>query len=281
VTAARINWRPKSENLRELAEELNLGLDAFVFLDDDPAVRLEVEANAPGVTVVPLPRDPALYGPTLARLWCFDAAATTSEDRGRAHMMQQERERRNGREAASDLATYLQSLRLRGRMRPAQERDLPRVAQLTQKTNQFNLSLRRRGVADLKALGPRYAVHVIEASDRFGDYGLIGVCILAGAEDGSGVYELDTFLMSCRALGRGLEDAALHEMLGVVRAGGGRRLHAPFVAGPRNQPVRAFLERNGFRAQGESLVIETAARNALPEHIAWEGPEATPLRVGA
>jgi FkbH-like protein len=270
VAAARIGWGPKSRALHEIAAELNLGIDSFVFLDDDPANRLEVAANAPGVTVVPLPAEPALYGATLARLWRFDAPHVTAEDQARALLLSQQRQRQRHHEEVSDLASYLRSLQLRARMRLAEDRDWPRIAQLTQKTNQFNLSLRRRTVAESRAVGRECATYVVEASDRFGDYGLIGVCVVEEGRDGA--FALDTFLMSCRALGRGLEESVLSELLGLVADRGGHRLVAPYVAGPRNHVVKDFLLRSGFRLEDGQLVSDVT-RRPIPEHIAWRGPE--------
>lgn len=271
--AARINWQPKSQNLRELAAELNLGLDAFVFVDDDPSNRLEVEANAPGVVVVPLSPDAADYCQTLSRLWCFDAAAVTDEDRDRTAMIQEEQLRQEGRAAAGGLTSYLASLELVVEMREAAPSDLPRIAQLTQKTNQFNLSLKRRSLAEVQAVARTAQVFVISARDRFGDYGLVGVCILTPARTQSGEFEFDTFLMSCRALGRGIEEAVLYGVRMALEGEGATRLLAPLVEGPRNQPIREFLVRTGFR-EGASAVFELDdfREVTLPAHIGWTGP---------
>ncbi len=271
--AARINWLPKSQNVKDLARELNLGLDSFVFIDDDAANRLEMEAHAPGVTVIPLPIDAAQYVPVISRLWRFDAPQLTAEDQSRTQMMQQEQERKRLQESAGDLHSYLQSLSLRVTMRPASDVDLPRVAQLTQKTNQFNLSLQRRSMSELGALGDRFTIQVIEALDRFGDYGLVGVCILERPVRAHEPFQLDTLLMSCRVLGRGVEEATLHGVANLVRAGGGDRLVAPLVVGPRNQPVCDFLTRSGFEsADGARFELDVAAGFALPGHVEWHGP---------
>ena len=273
ITAARINWSPKSRNLKELAAELNLGLDSFVFIDDDPANHAEVSANAPGVTVVPMPSDPTQYCQTLSRLWRFDAPQTTAEDQNRSEMMHAERQRHEHRETNFDLASYLQSLRLRVSMSVAKEADLPRVAQLTQKTNQFNTSLKRRSLAEVQALAPSHTIYVVEASDRFGDYGLIGVAILARGSDQSAGFVLDTLLMSCRALGRGIEDAVLHGLAAAVTADGGRQMLIPCIEGPRNQPCRDFLARTMIRSviTGEYECSDLAALTR-PAHIDWHGP---------
>ena len=271
--AARINWLPKSQNVKDLARELNLGLDSFVFIDDDAANRLEMEANALGVTVIPLPVDAAQYVPMISRLWRFDAAQLTAEDQSRTLMMQQEQERKRLHESAGDLHSYLQSLSLRVTMRPASEVDMPRVAQLTQKTNQFNLSLKRRSASELGALGDRFTIQVIEASDRFGDYGLVGVGILERTARASEPFQLDTLLLSCRVLGRGVEEATLHGLVNLVQADGGERLIAPLVVGPRNQPVSTFLTLSGLESEdGACFVLDVASGFPLPSHVEWHGP---------
>jgi FkbH-like protein len=271
VTASRINWKPKSQNLKELAAELNLGLDAFVFVDDDPANRQEVAANAPEVTVLPLPADPAQYCRALTQLWVFDSATRlTAEDRERASMMQQEQKRQEVRKAHADLDDYLRDLKLQVEMREATPFDLSRLAQLEQKTNQFNLTLARRSLDQLKALGRGHSIYVVQAADRFGDYGLIGACILAADAADSTTYRLDALIMSCRALGRGIEEALLVGLLREVQSQGGTRLVAQYVPGPRNEPVRAFLRRVGFSEEAENrFVISAAGESRLPGHIEW------------
>jgi FkbH-like protein len=249
---------------------LNLDPDSFVFVDDDPANRLEVEANAPGVVVVPLPSEAAEYCQALSRLWCFDAAAVTAEDLQRTVMIQQEQSRQEGRAEAGGMQSYLASLELVVEMREAEAGDLPRVAQLTQKTNQFNLSLKRRSLSEIQALVRHARVFVISASDRFGEYGLVGVCILVPSSAQRGQFEFDTLLMSCRALGRGIEEAVLYGVRMAIEPAGATRLLAPFVEGPRNQPVLEFLIRAGFQ-EGSGGVFEYHALDnvKLPAHVVW------------
>lgn len=265
--SSRINWQRKSENLKALATELNLGLDAFVFVDDDPANRAEVEENASGVTVLPLPADPTRYCETLGALWCFDSVAVSAEDQARTEMMHQQRERDELRNDTKDQSDYLASLQLRATMRPATERELPRVAQLTQKTNQFNLSLRRRSLDEIRVLAREARIFVVSAADRFGDYGLIGVVILR--HDGlRETLEIDTFLLSCRALGRGIEQLMLQETLSLADRAGLSGLDAPFEIGPRNQPVRDFFKTSGLQMTDTAYVGSTLDFD-VPESVTW------------
>ncbi|MDB6124235.1 MAG: hypothetical protein JWQ71_3228 [Pedosphaera sp.] len=264
VAAARINWEAKSKNLRELATELNLGLDSFVLFDDNPVERLEVETNCPEVTVVPLTTDPALYCNTLSKLWLFDSPKLTSEDEARSEYIQQELERKKVQSRSGDLQAYLRSLELKVEVRRAHESDLSRVAQLTQKTNQFNLSLKRRTEQEIRELASSYSIWVISAKDRFGDYGLVGTCILSQASDNSVV--LDTFLLSCRVLGRGVEDAFLHGIFQTAQVSEPLRMLAPFVVGSRNQPMQNFLVRHSFTSDSDGI-YSVAQSPALPSHL--------------
>jgi FkbH-like protein len=269
VAAWRINWRPKTQNLTELADELNVGLDAFVFIDDDPAVRLQVETDLPQVHVFPTPAEPAQYAEALSRLWIFDAPRLTAEDACRTAMLGQERQRQQER-AAADLPSYLRNLQLRVEMREARPRDLARVAQLTQKTNQFNLSLRRRTLEEIKGLDGGWRTFVVSASDRFGDYGQVGVCILRQHAEPAPRLEIDTFLLSCRALGRGVEEAMLHGVFEIARQNDLPVVHAPFVEGPRNPPARSFFAQSGFREhQGRLFEAALVPGRPLPEHVSF------------
>ncbi len=270
IAAWRVNWNLKSQNLRELADELNLGINAFVLLDDDPAVRLEVQTSLPDVHVVPLPKDPAAYGETLNRLWLFDGIQTTAVDAARTRMMHEESRRQSARKSTASLTAFLASLELRVEMAPPTEYEWPRVAQLTQRTNQFNLSLKRRTLEEVKALEPELFVYVLKAADRFGDYGLVGVGMFRESEQ-AGAWEIDTLLMSCRALGRGVEDAFLYGIADMAAQAGVSSLVARFVAGPRNGQVRDFLVRSGFRETEPNLWIRSLADlPTLPEHVEFQ-----------
>jgi len=265
VAGYRINWQSKSENLRSLAKELNLGLDSFVFIDDSPTERLEVEANSPEVTVVPMPTDATQYVETLSKLWCFDAASLTDEDKKRTEYMRQEQERQDLQQQASNLESYLESLQLVVDLGFANDRDLPRVAQLTQKTNQFNLSLVRRSLNEIKQLQQTHEIVVMNVADRFGDYGLVGLAILVPE---SSNLVLDTFLMSCRVLGRGVEDAFVSALAGFASRQGLAYLSAPYQLGPRNGQIKDFLIRNGFIEKDSNIFsADVLQMNSAPTHI--------------
>ena len=265
IAAYRINWKEKSLNLRELAEELNVGLDSFVFVDDSPVERLEVEMNIPMVTVVPMPEEAAHYVETLSKLWCFDSFSITSEDTMRTQLIMQEHQRREIQENAASLESYLESLQLAIEIRIADAKDLPRVTQLTQKTNQFNLSLIRRSLTEIQEIHKSCDIMILNAKDRFGDYGLVGVAILK--QENKNLF-LDTFLLSCRVLGRGVEEAFLSTIFDFAHQKGLKSIIAPYRLGARNGQVKAFLLKMGFSSM-QSDVLEAEVVNApqMPIHI--------------
>ena len=264
-SATRINWRPKSENLRELAAELNLGTDALVFVDDNPAERLEVGANCPEVAVVPLPSDPALFAETLGRLWLFDGAGTTPEDRARKDYMRHDSLRREAREKTNDLQSYLRGLELVVEIRQAGPGDWDRVSQLSLKTNQFNFSLKRYPLPELRAAAETREIWTLSMRDKFGDYGLVGGAVGALSTPG---YILDAVFVSCRALGRGAEEVLLHGIAKHAQKLGAGKLVAAFKEGPRNHPAGDFLAKQGFQAENPGLFArELGELPPYPAHL--------------
>ena len=198
-SAWRVNWRPKSENLKSIARELKLGLDSFVFIDDNPVECAEVEANCPEVLTLQLPEDRALIPQFLDHCWIFDQLKTTKEDRDRARIYQQNGLREQSREQAMSFADFMAELELEVCIAPAAPAQLARVAQLTQRTNQFNVTGRRFTEIELSQLAARFQVLTVSVKDRFGDYGLVGAMIFEATDE---AIVVGSFLLSCRALAR-------------------------------------------------------------------------------
>jgi FkbH-like protein len=274
-SAHRISWQSKSESLRQISRELSLGLDSFVFIDDSRAEREEVRLLLPEVTVLDLPPDPARYVEALRATPAFDRMALTEADSRRAELYHVEQARATARAAvpASDpeaLGRYLRSLELRAVVRRLAESDIPRAAQLTQKTNQFNLTTVRRTEAELTAMrrASHHRLYTIEVADRLGDYGLTGLVVVERtAED---TWDLDTMLLSCRVLGRGVESALLRTVISDLVRADARRLTGRFLRTEKNEPARDFLPRHGFveRAGGQ-WVKEGLPGPAFPDdHVA-------------
>ncbi len=266
--SVRINWKAKSDNLREIAAELNLGLDSFVFVDDNPGERIDVETRCPGVLTIPAPT-PGPSADALGRLWCFDSLNVTTEDMERTALIQQEAQRREAAQGAEgDYVKYLQTLDLQVNIRRASTEDLPRVSQLTQKTNQFNVSLRRRTQGELEQLSSEWNIWTISARDRFGDYGMIGVGILGRTVDASHKATLDSFLLSCRALGRGIELASLSVLCEAATRSGASSLQIPFAVGPRNRPALDFLDQHGWKVTGAEIgELSLPVNLTMPGHL--------------
>jgi FkbH-like protein len=255
----RLNWESKGGNLVSIAQQLNLGLDSFIFVDDNPKECAEVEQAVPEVVTIPLPLDTSQTSRFLRHVWAFDHPVVTAEDRKRSASYEQLAEFGNEMLRAGSLKQFIASLNLRVHVSPLRPSKLPRVAQLTQRTNQFNLTTIRRSEADVQKLSEHgFECYTAEVSDRFGDYGLVGVLIAAQRD---GRYVIDTMLLSCRVLGRGVEhrllafagQTAADRGLGVVEV--------PCIRTPRNQPARDFLESLGF---GERIDTEDGFRIFLP-----------------
>jgi FkbH-like protein len=240
----RINWQPKSAGLRSLAEELGLGLDSFIFVDDLPKECAEVEAQCPEVLTLALPPDPAEIPAFLAHVWAFDHATVTEEDRRRAAMYAEQAQRDKLARQAASLADFIASLDLQVRIAAPLPAQLPRVAQLTQRTNQMNTSTRRRTEGEIRALmeSGEAEVLAVEVSDRFGSYGLTGVAIFRARQE---TLDVDTFLLSCRVLGRGVEHRLLARLGQIAGERGLQWVDVPFQATARNRLALHFLESAG------------------------------------
>jgi FkbH-like protein len=242
--AWRVNWEPKSANIRSLANELRLGLDSFIFIDDNPVECAEVEANCPGVLVLQVPQDPAEIPRWLKHLWVFDKLKVTVEDRNRTAMYHQNRLREQLMAESLSMAEFVAGLRLQIKIAPATSGQLPRLAQLTERTNQFNCTTIRRSEAELTQLW-RSGTHQllsISVSDRFGDYGLVGLVIYNLDAD---AVVVDSFLLSCRVLGKGVEHRMLATLGKIATAAGLGRVDIPFCQTARNQPAWDFLNEVG------------------------------------
>ena len=243
-TASRLNWGPKSANLRALAEELNLALDSFILVDNSATECAEVQAGCPEVLAIALPQDAREFAGFLDHIWAFDHASATSEDRSRAAMYGQERERARAARQASNLEEFLATLNLRVNITPMTPDELPRVAQLTVRTNQMNFTSVRRDESQLLQLlnSAGYECSTVAVDDRFGSYGLTGAMLFRA--DG-GVLTVDTFLLSCRALGRGVEYRMLARLGEIAQERSLAEVHIPFAPTPRNRPAEALLRSVG------------------------------------
>ena len=265
----RINWQPKSQNIRALAEELNLGLDSFIFVDDNPVECAEVRASCPEVLTLRLPIDGDIEG-FLRHVWAFDRHRVTSEDRHRTTMYKQEADRARFQRDAPTIDAFFAGLDLQVTISEPAPEQVDRVAQLTQRTNQFNFTTFRRNDGEIRRLAESgLECRAVEVRDRFGDYGLVGVMIF----DGRGAaLEVDTFLLSCRVLGRGVEHRMLNELGEIARRRQMSLIAANLIPTKKNQPARDFLDgvAASYRRQVEGgwryeVSVEAAATVAYSQ----------------
>ncbi|MFC1975073.1 HAD-IIIC family phosphatase [Chloroflexota bacterium] len=240
IVSWRINWQSKSENIRFLAEELQLGLDSFVFIDDNPIECAEVRANCPKVLTLQLPPEASSIPHFLKHVWAFDHLNVTEEDRKRTVLYQQNNQRERWRQKSLTLNDFLAGLDLEVEISEMAPHHLNRVAQLTQRTNQFNFTTIRRSENEIQQLveASKLICLVTEVSDRFGDYGLVGVILF---ELGPTALQVDTFLLSCRALGRGVEHQMLTKLAEIAIAHKLDYIEVTCVPTERNQPALDFL----------------------------------------
>lgn len=246
-SAMRINWDDKPSNLRALAKELNIGLDSMVFVDDNPVERSWLREALPEVYVPEWPNDPSDYKDALLELAAehFIKFAITMEDLTRGELYRQQALRSQAASTAS-LEEFYRSLQMRATISPATDATIPRIAQLTQKTNQFNLTTRRYTEADIAALSasPDSSVYSVELEDSFGRSGIVGVMILRRRSDDTS--NIDTFLLSCRVMGRTVENAFLGYIVDAVRKLGVRRLIGEYRPTAKNAPVTELYRGLGF-----------------------------------
>ena len=257
VAALRVNWQDKVTNLREIAAELNLGLDALVFVDDNPVERAQVRQALPQVLVPELPADPALRPRFLARLNDFASLVLTEEDAARGAYYAQERQRRALQTSSQSLEEFLHTLALEVQVTVDETEVVGRLAQLAARTNQFNLTTRRHPEAEIaRMMGqPTHRVYALRAADRFGDNGIVMLLIVACE---GGVWRIDTCLMSCRVIGRGIETALLSRVAADAAAAGVRELRGEYVRSAKNALAADFYPRHGF-----SLLAEPAGGHAV------------------
>jgi FkbH-like protein len=246
VASFRANWDDKAANIKAIAAELNIGLDALVFLDDNPFERNFVREQLPMVAVPEVSEDPAEVPQVLADAGYFESLAITDEDRERTAQYQENRAREQLRAGASDMETYLRGLEMRMVWRRFDKLGLQRIVQLINKTNQFNLTTRRHTEDDVTAImaDPASFGLQIRLLDRFGDNGIIAIVI--GRTTSPATITIDTWLMSCRVLGRGVEPTTLNLVAAQARALGATHLIGEYIPTKKNGMVRNHYEGLGF-----------------------------------
>jgi FkbH-like protein len=241
IAAYRINWEPKSSNLESLAQELQLGLDSFVFLDDDARECAEVFTRCPQVHTLRMPQNPAELPRFIQHLWIFDRESLSDEDRRRTAFYRDNKHREQALQQSPSVAEFLATLELRVDVRSAMPDQILRIAQLSQRTNQFNASGLTFNQFDLQHLMRQgLEVMAVEVRDRFGDYGLAGAVMYRKDQESLTV---EAFYLSCRVLGRGVEHRILSELGRMSHTASLHQIRIHYNESSRNQPFRRFLDQ--------------------------------------
>ena len=271
--ATAIGWEAKHQGLEAIAAQLNIGIDSLVFIDDNPAEIALVRELLPEVEAVQLPDDPAAFSASLDGLSSFEKAVVLSDDVAKTEQYSLAAARSRSLASAASFEDYLAGLQTVVAIRAAQAPDLPRVAQLCAKTNQFNVTTKRYLLGDLEAMlaSPAHEVGCVSVADRFGDLGLVAVFILAALDD---QLHVDTLLMSCRAMGRGVETAILNHIKARLSAHpGAGALTARFAPTGKNAPVASLFTDQGFTVDSTmndgALAYTLSRENAAPQKCGW------------
>ena len=256
IAVFRANWENKADNIRQIQKVLNIGFDSMVFVDDNPFERNLVREFLPAVTVPELPEDPALYVPFLRSLNLFETASFSDEDSQRTRQYQEETARGEFQKSFSSIEDFLAGLNMTGAVRPFEPYTIPRVAQLTQRSNQFNLRTVRYTEGDIERMRDSgdFITLALQLKDKFGDHGLIAAVILRTT--GPSEAFVDTWIMSCRVLKRGMEEFTVNQMVKAARQRGLGRLVGEYLPTAKNGMVKDLYQRMGFAERGGQWVLD-------------------------
>tara|TARA_B100001105_G_C22278720_1_gene394321 strand:- start:43 stop:912 length:870 start_codon:yes stop_codon:yes gene_type:complete len=262
----QINWNDKAQNMQKISEELNIGLNSFVFFDDDKTNQERIKSEFTEILTIDLDSDPSTYVKKLKDLNDFNILQRTDEDIKRGEMYSQQRQRNELKESVSNLNDFLQKLDIKVEIKNATDFNIPRISQLTLKTNQFNLTTKRYQENDIRTLAnnPKIKIGCAQVQDKFGDNGITSVFIIEKQER---KWIIDSFLQSCRVIGRGIEDAIMSEILKDAKKNNIEKVYANFVPTKKNKPAEEFLPQNGFKKENDLWVFDLNDQIISPEHL--------------
>lgn len=244
------NWEDKATNIKYIQETINIGMDSIVFIDDNPFERNLVKGMIPDITVPELPEDPALYLSYLKSLNLFETASYSENDKDRTKQYQAEVGRTTMQSNFQNFDDYLKSLEMQSTVHPFEEFEIPRISQLTQRSNQFNLRTIRYTEAEIEQIAndDKYLTLSFSLKDKFGDYGLISV-VIAEKQDEKTLF-LNTWLMSCRVLKRGMEEFIINKVLEMAKENGFSKVTSEYIPTPKNAMVEKMYAKLGFADLG-------------------------------
>jgi len=263
----KINWEDKVSNLQKIAEELNIGLDSMVFFDDDPINQEYVRESLPGVLVADLPKDSSQYAQIITEMKEFDVLKITEEDTKRRHMYLGQKKRKELERKVGNFNEFLKQMNIEVNVQKANSFSIPRISQLTLKTNQFNLTTKRYQEEEIEKISSSddKIVECVKVSDKFGDNGITGTYIVEKKNDEEWI--IDTFLLSCRIMGRGVEEIMMNQIIENAKLLGIKRIKGKFIPTAKNKPAENFYEKLGFKKEEEFWVFNTDNTIKKPEHI--------------
>ena len=267
--SVKINWNDKAENLKQIADEINIGLNSIVFFDDDKINQERIRKEFPEVLTPELSNDPSQFVPILEDLNDFNVFQRTTEDKKRGEMYFQQKERIDLEKSISNIDDFLKELDIKVKLKKSNEFLIPRISQLTLKTNQFNLTTRRYQEEQIRELSndSTFSVGCAQVLDKFGDNGITGVYIVRKNEK---FWLIDTFLLSCRIMGRGIENAILSQILIEAKANGIEEIRAEFIPTQKNKPAENFLSSFGFTKHDKFWVYKLNNDIKSPNHLKVE-----------
>ena len=265
----QINWDDKAQNLKQIAEEINIGLNSIAFFDDDKINRERIKQEFPEVLTIEVPDDPSQFSLILKNLNDFNVLQRTDEDIKRGQMYAQQRERKELEKSISNLDDFLEQLDIKVKMKNSNEFLIPRISQLTLKTNQFNLTTRRYQEEEIRNFtnDHKFIVGCAQVLDKFGDNGITGVYIINKQDK---IWSIDTFLLSCRIMGRGVENGILSQILIDAKHNGVEEIRANFIPTQKNKPAENFLPDFGFQKEGDNWIYKLNNEIKLPKHLKVE-----------
>lgn len=261
----KANWNDKVSNFKEIANELNIGLDSMVFIDDDKTNRELVKEFLPEVMVVDLPEDPSEYPKIIEDLKVFNVFGITQEDLKKGEMYVDQSKRNKLKSQVQDLDSFLKQLKIKATIKKVDKPEKVRASQMTQKTNQFNLTTKRYLEEDIEKFieSKINLIKFIQVEDKFGNYGITGLFIVIKYPE---IWEIDSFLLSCRILGKNIEFAFMQNLINEAKKQGIKRIKGVFIPSKKNAPAKNFLKECGFKFEkkedgGEHYLLNVGNEN--------------------
>jgi len=266
----KINWNDKVSNIKEISDELNFGLENFVFFDDDPLNREFMKSSLPQVLTVDLPADPSKYVRTIQEMNEFNLLKITDEDNQRGVMYSQQRDRKTLEKSSDNLEDFLKNMDLKITIKKADSFTIPRISQLILKTNQFNLTTKRYSLEEIQKMSQNdhMLIGCVQVEDKFGDNGITAAFIVE--KNGAKEWILDTFLLSCRVMGRQIEKSILGYIIKIAKQNNVNKIIANFIPTKKNQPIENFLPNCGFKKEKDFWSISLNDSFMAPNFIKIE-----------